>query len=84
VQPHLHTAAAAANSEGILAMQSAATRGFTVVTVVTLIFTPVWKGHHWVDDLTGKTTETTVVKCQPKEPCPAHKHITKKVILPHP
>jgi len=65
-------------------MQSAATRGFTVVTVVTLIFTPVWKGHHWVNELTGKTTETTIVKCEPNEPCPAHKHITKKVILPHP
>jgi len=84
VQPHLHTAAAAANSEGILAMQSAATRGFTVVTVVTLIFTPVWKGKHWVDVLTGKKTETTIVKCQPNDPCPRHKHITQKIVLPHP
>ena len=40
-------------------MQSAATRGFTVVTVVTLIFTPVWKGKHWVDVLTGKKTGNT-------------------------
>jgi len=51
---------------------------------VTLIFTPLWRGHHWVDLLTGKTTETTVVKCQPDDPCPAQKHITKKVVLPHP
>lgn len=65
-------------------MQSAATRGFTVVTLVTLLFTPLWRGHHWVDVLTGNTTETTVVKCQPNEPCPAQKHITKKVVLPHP
>jgi len=69
---------------GSAAMQSAATRGFTVVTVVTLIFTPVWKGKHWVDVLTGKKTETTIVKCQPSEPCPAHKHVTQKSVLPHP
>ena len=65
-------------------MQSAATRGFTVVTVVTLIFTPVWKGKHWVDVLTGKKTETKVVKCQPNDPCPARQHITQKIVLPHP
>jgi hypothetical protein len=65
-------------------MQSAATRGFTVVTLMTLVFTPVWKGNHWVDILTGKTTETTVVTCQRNDPCPAQKHITKKVVLPHP
>jgi hypothetical protein len=65
-------------------MQSAATRGFTVVTLVTMVLTPLWKGNHWVDVLTGKTTETTVVKCEPNEPCPAQKHITKKVVLPHP
>jgi len=65
-------------------MQSAATRGFTVVTLVTMVLTPLWKGNHWVDVLTGKTTETTVVTCQPNEPCPAQKHITKKVVLTHP
>jgi hypothetical protein len=51
---------------------------------VTLIFTPVWKGKHWVDVLTGKKTETTIVKCQPNDPCPRHKHITQKIVLPHP
>ena len=65
-------------------MQSAATRGFTVVTVVTLIFAPLWKGNHWINVLTGKTTETKVVKCQATDPCPARKHITQKVVLPHP
>ena len=64
-------------------MQSAATRGFTVVTIVTLIFTPVWKGKHWVEVLTGKKTETTVVKCAPGDPCPAQKHIKQKIVLPH-
>jgi hypothetical protein len=71
-------------SRRIAAMQSAATRGFTVVTVVTLIFTPVWKGKHWIDVLTGRKTETTIVKCQSSDPCPAHKHITQKIVLPHP
>ena len=65
-------------------MQSAATRGFTVVTVVTLIFAPVLKGNHWVSVLTGKKTETTVVKCQPNDPCPAQKHVTQKLALPRP
>ena len=51
-------------------MQSAATRGFTVVTVVTLIFTPMWNGKHWIDHLTGRKTETTIVKCQQDDPCP--------------
>jgi len=65
-------------------MQSAATRGFTVVTIVTLIFTPIWKSHHWVDVLTGKKTETSLVRCQPSDPFAAQKHITQKVVLPHP
>jgi hypothetical protein len=65
-------------------MQSAAARGFTVVTIMTLVFTPVWKGGHWVEILTGKTKETTVVKCQANDPCPAQKHITRNVVLPHP
>jgi len=25
-----------------------------------------------------------VVKCQANDPCPAQKHITRKVVLPHP
>lgn len=65
-------------------MQSAAARNFTVVTIMTLVFTPVWKGNHWVNVLTGKKTETTVVECQPNDPCPAHKNITRNVVVPHP
>ena len=65
-------------------MQSAATRGFTIVTVVTLIFTPVWKGRHWIDFLTSRKTETTIVKCQPDDPCPARKHLTQRVVQPNP
>jgi hypothetical protein len=65
-------------------MQSVATRGFTVVTIVTLIFTPVWRGKHWVDLLTGRKTETTIVKCDSSDPCPAHKQVTQKIVLPNP
>jgi hypothetical protein len=65
-------------------MQSAATRGFTVVTVVTLVFTPMWNGKHWIDHLMGRKTETAIVKCQQDDPCPARKHTTQKVVLPNP
>jgi hypothetical protein len=51
---------------------------------VTLIFAPVWNGKHWIDHLTGRKTETTLVKCQPNDPCPAKKHITQKVVQPNP
>ena len=45
-------------------MHSAAHRSVTVVTLMTLIFTPMLKGHDWVNVLTGKTTETTIVRCK--------------------
>jgi hypothetical protein len=61
-------------------MQSAAHRSFTVVTLVTLIFAPVLKNHHWVTVLVGKTTETKIVQCEPSQPCPAQRHITKIVL----
>ena len=54
------------------------------MTVVTLIFTPMLKGHHWKNVLTGKTTETHTVQCQSGHPCPKHKRIVQKVILPKP
>ena len=63
-------------------MQSAAQRSFTVVTVMTLIFTPVLKGHRWIDMLTGKTENTIIVDCMPSDPCPARHHLTEKVVLP--
>jgi hypothetical protein len=66
------------------AVHSAAHRSFTVVTVMTLIFTPMLKGHHWMNVLTGKTTEKTIVQCQAGDPCPATIHIKKKLVLPHP
>ena len=62
-------------------MQSAAHRGFTVVTVVTLFFTPVLKGHHWIEMLTGKSVESHVEQCESHH-CPAQQHIVQKVVLP--
>jgi hypothetical protein len=62
-------------------VQSAAHRSVTVVTVMTFIFTPMLKGNHWVNVLTGKTTETHTEQCQPGNPCPAQKHITQNVVL---
>lgn len=56
----------------------------TVVTVVTLIFTPMLKGHHWKNVLTGKTTETHTVQCASHHPCPKYKRIVRKIILPKP
>jgi hypothetical protein len=68
-------------SEGEIYVQSAAHRSVTVVTVMTLVFTPMLKGNHWVDVLTGRTTETHTEQCQPGDPCPAQKHITQKIVL---
>jgi hypothetical protein len=65
-------------------LSSASHRTVTVVTVVTLIFTPMLKGHHWKNVLTGKTTETHTVQCQPGHPCPKHKRSVQKVILSKP
>jgi hypothetical protein len=62
-------------------VHSAAQRSFTVVTLMTMIFTPMLRGNHWVNVLTGKSTETTVVQCQPSDPCPMQKHVTQKIVL---
>jgi hypothetical protein len=63
-------------------MHSAATRSVTVVTILTLFFAPVMKGHHWKNVLVGKTTETQIVECQPNDPCPKHITITNSIYLP--
>jgi hypothetical protein len=65
-------------------LHSAAHRCVTVVTVMTLIFGPTWKNHHWVWQMIGKSTETKIVDCQPGEPCPAQRHITQKIVLNQP
>jgi hypothetical protein len=63
-------------------VQSAATRGVTVVTIVTLIFTPVLKGHKWHNVLTGRTEETKIVQCETDKHCPKKETITRKIVLP--
>jgi hypothetical protein len=65
-------------------LSSASHRTVTVVTVVTLIFTPMLKGHRWKNVLTGKTTDTQTVQCASHHPCPKHKRIVRKIILPKP
>jgi hypothetical protein len=65
-------------------MNSGGHRGFTVVTIVTLIFSPVFVNHHWLYKLTGRTTETEQVACAPKDPCPARKTIVEVVMPPLP
>ena len=61
---------------------SAAHRGVTVVTVITIIFTPFWR--HGEPHLrhTGTEKATTVVPCTPNAPCPRHVTIVNKQINP--
>ena len=56
-------------------MNSGGHRGFTVVTIVTLIFAPIFSHHQWLWQLVGKTEQTQLVQCAPKQPCPKQKHI---------
>ncbi|MGI9112956.1 MAG: hypothetical protein ACR2GT_12310 [Gaiellaceae bacterium] len=63
-------------------MHSAHHRSVTVVTVLTLIFTPMLRHHHWFNFLTGKTIETKIVKCERSQPCPARKLVINKIVLP--
>jgi N-acyl-L-homoserine lactone synthetase len=65
-------------------MNSGAHRGVTVVTVLTLIFAPVFKHNHWVWKLVGKTRETHTEKCVAKQPCPFRRREVRIVTLPTP
>jgi hypothetical protein len=56
-------------------MNSGGHRGFTVVTIVTLVFAPIFSHHHWMWKLVGKTEQTQIVQCAPKTPCPKRKHV---------
>jgi hypothetical protein len=62
-------------------MNSGGHRGFTVVTIVTLIFAPIFSHNHWMLRLVGKTQETHVEQCVANDPCPAHKRIVNTVTL---
>ena len=68
-------------------MNSGGHRGFTVVTIITLIFAPFFAHHQWVWHLVGKTKETHVEKCVVHQPCPPHQvivNIVKEGSLPPP
>jgi len=65
-------------------MNSGGHRGFTVVTIVTLIFAPIFSHHHWMWRLVGKTKETHVEQCVVSQPCPNHTRIVNIVTLPQP
>ncbi len=66
-------------------MNSGGHRGFTVVTVITLIFAPFFAHHHWVWRFIGETKQTHVEKCVVHQPCPPHRvvvNIDKQGSLP--
>jgi uncharacterized membrane protein YgcG len=65
-------------------MNSGGHRGFTTVTIITLIFAPIFLHHAWVWRLVGETKSTTIVQCAPKEPCPAQKVVVNIVREPIP
>ena len=60
-------------------MNSGGHRGFTVVTIVTLIFAPIFLHHAWMWRLVGETRTTQVEQCAPAQPCPAHKLVVNTV-----
>ena len=60
-------------------MSSGGHRGFTVVTIMTLIFAPVFSHKHWIYQLVSQTTETKTVACVVHQPCPAHQTVVNIV-----
>ena len=60
-------------------MNSGGTRGFTVVTIVTLIFAPVFHSHHWTWKLDSVNRQSHTEACVVQEPCPAHRTIVNIV-----
>ena len=65
-------------------MSSGGHRGFTVVTIITLIFAPFFTHHEWVYKLVGETHKTQIVQCAPKQPCPATRTVVNIVREPIP
>jgi hypothetical protein len=59
-------------------------RGFTTITIVTLIFAPLFAHHHWMWRLVGKTKDRQIVQCVKSQPCPHHLRIVNIVTLPQP
>jgi len=65
-------------------MNSGGHRGVTVVTVITLVFAPVFNHHFFFWRLVGKTKETHIEQCATHRPCPARRREVKIVTLPGP
>ena len=65
-------------------MNSGGHRGFTVVTIITLIFAPIFTHHEWVYRLVGETKVTHVEQCAPQQPCPPTRTIVNIVREPIP
>ncbi len=65
-------------------MNSGGHRGFTTVTIITLIFAPFFMHHQWMWRFVGQTKVTHVEQCAPKQPCPAQKVILQVVQQPAP
>ena len=63
-------------------MHSGGHRGFTVVTIVTLFFAPIFAHQHWMWRLVGKTEQSQIVQCVAKQPCPKKERIVNIVTLP--
>ena len=60
-------------------MNSIGHRAVTVVTLVTLIYAPFFRNHHWVWSIVARQTRTTTVVCAPSKPCPKTRTAVKKV-----
>jgi hypothetical protein len=65
-------------------MNSGSHRGFTVVTIITLIFGPIFLHHNWVYRLKSITSETQTVACAVEKPCPESKLIVNVIFEPLP
>jgi hypothetical protein len=65
-------------------MNSGSHRGFTVVTIMTLVFAPVFSHHNWLYKLVSKTSETNRVACVAHESCPHKTEIMNVVTLEAP
>jgi len=65
-------------------MNSGGHRGFTVVTIITLIFAPIFVHHQWIWRLVGETRQTHVEKCVAHQPCPPFKVVVTTVREPAP
>ena len=65
-------------------MNSGGTRGFTVVTILTLVFAPILQNHHWTWRLDQVKSDTHTEACVVQQPCPTNKIVVNIVKPPLP